>query len=280
MSDVIARLKGAVGEKGFSQDPVEIAPHIEEWRGLYEGSTPLLLKPANTAEVSAILSICNETGTAIVPQGGNTGLVGGQVPLHGEVLLSLTRMNRVRGLDGMVLTAEAGVTLAAAQEAAAAQNLLFPLTLASEGSCTIGGNISTNAGGNHVLRYGMMRALVMGLEVVLADGRVLPMLKSLFKDNTGYDLKQMFIGAEGTLGIVTAASLRLFALPAESVVAFAALENPAAARKLLELMQAHTGSQLSAFELIPRIAVELVTRHIPSVRDPLAAPSPWYVLIE
>ena len=216
MSTALERLKQAVGAKGFSDDPAEIAPYLEEWRGKYDGHTPLLLKPASTAEVSAILSICHETGTAVVPQGGNTGLVGAQLPLHGEVLLSLKRLNKVRSVDatGMNMIAEAGVTLAAAQDAAGGAGLLFPLTLASEGSCTIGGNISTNAGGNHVLRYGMMRALVTGLEVVLADGRVLPMLRSLFKDNTGYDLKQIFIGAEGTLGVITAAALRLFPRPA------------------------------------------------------------------
>jgi FAD/FMN-containing dehydrogenase len=242
----------------------------------------LLLKPATTAEVAAILAICNASGTAVVPQGGNTGLVGGQTPLHGEVILSTARLNKIRALDGegMTMTVEAGVTLAAVQQAAAAQGLLFPLSLASEGSCTIGGNISTNAGGNHVLRYGMMRALVLGLEVVLADGRVLPMLRSLHKDNTGYDLKQIFIGAEGTLGIVTAATLRLFPRPAETVVALAAVPNPQAAVTLLSLLQGKTGGLLSAFELIPRFALELVQKHIPGTRDPLAAPSPWYVLIE
>ena len=280
MSDVIARLKEAAGDKGFSEDPAEIAPSLQEWRGKYTGRSALLLKPATTEQVSAILAIAHETGTAIVPQGGNTGLVGGQIPFHGEVLLSLKRMNKVRSADGMVLTAEAGVTLAAAQAAAAAQNFLFPLTLASEGSCTIGGNVSTNAGGNHVLRYGMMRALVLGLEVVLADGRVLPMLKSLHKDNTGYDLKQIFIGSEGTLGIVTAAALRLFARPAETAVAFAAVAEPEAALRLLALMQGKTGNLLSAFELVPRLGLELAARHVPGIRDPLAAPSPWYVLLE
>jgi FAD/FMN-containing dehydrogenase len=217
-----------------------------------------------------------------VPQGGNTGLVGGQIPRHGEVLLSLKRMNRVRGVDGrgMTLTAEAGVTLKQVQDEAVAQGLLFPLSLGSEGSCTIGGNISTNAGGNHVLRYGMMRALVLGLEVVLADGRVLPMLRSLHKDNTGYDLKQLFIGAEGTLGIVTAASLRLFARPQQVATVFLALPSPAAALALLGHMQAKTGGLLSSFELISRPTLELVLRHIPGARDPLTRPSPWYVLME
>ena len=282
MSNVFARLKAAVGEKGFTEDPRDIAPHLEEWRGRSHGRSALLLKPATTGQVSAILAICHQSGTPIVPQGGNTGLVGGQIPLHGEILLSLKRMNHIHAIDapGMTLVAEAGVTLKQAQQAAAAERLLFPLSLGSEGSCTIGGNISTNAGGNHVLRYGMMRALVLGLEVVLADGRVLPMLKSLHKDNTGYDLKQLFIGAEGTLGIVTAASLRLFPRPAQMVTAFAAVPSPAAALSLLGHMQTRTGGLLSSFELVSRPTLELVLKNIPGTRDPLAAPSPWYVLME
>lgn len=276
------RLKDAVGAKGFSTDPAEIAPHLEEWRSKYHGHSPLLLKPATASEVSAILAICHETGTPLVTQGGNTGLVGGQIPLNGEVLLSTKRLNRVREVDvnGMTLVAESGVTLAQVQHAAADRNLLFPLSLASEGSCTIGGNIATNAGGTHVLRYGMTRALVLGLEVVLADGTVLSMLRALHKDNTGYDLKQVFIGSEGTLGVITAATLRLFAKPDVAVTALAAVPSPAAAVKLLGAMQAHTGGMLSAFELMPRIALEFVTRHIEGTRDPFASPSPWYVLME
>jgi FAD/FMN-containing dehydrogenase len=282
MDAIFDRLKQALGANGFSEDAREIAPHLEEWRGRLHGKSSLLLKPATTEQVSAVLAICHETGTPIVPQGGNTGLVGGQIPLHGEVLLSLGRMNRIRRMDapGMTLTVEAGVTLKQAQEAAAAEHLLFPLSLGSEGSCTIGGNIATNAGGSHVLRYGMMRALVLGLEVVLADGRVLPMLKSLHKDNSGYDLKQLFIGAEGTLGIVTAASLRLFPQPAQMVTAFTAVPSPAAALTLLGHMQASTGGLLSSFELIASPAFELVLRHIPNTRNPLAAAASWYVLME
>lgn len=282
MTAVFDRLKDAVGAKGFSQDPAELAPHLEEWRGKYKGHSPLLLKPATTAEVSSILRICFETGTPLVPQGGNTGLVGGQIPFHGEVLLSTKRLNRIRGLDvsGATLTVEAGVTLAQVQQAADEKHFLFPLSLASEGSCTIGGNIATNAGGTHVLRYGMTRALVLGLEVVSANGTVLDMLRALHKDNTGYDLKQNFIGSEGTLGVITAATLRLFPRPDLTVTAFAAVPTPAAAVKLLGLMQARTGGMLSAFELIPRIALDFVTRHIDGTRDPLEAPSPWYVLVE
>lgn len=282
MSEIFDRLKTAAGPGGFSTDAAEIAPYLEEWRGRLTGHSPLLLKPATTDQVSAILAICHETETPIVPQGGNTGLVGGQVPLHGEVLLSLKRMNRIRAVDaeGMTLVAEAGATLAQTQDAAAKEQLLFPLSLGSEGSCTIGGNISTNAGGNHVLRYGMMRSLVLGLEVVLADGRVLPMLRTLHKDNTGYDLKQVFIGAEGTLGIVTAAALRLFPAPAQSVTAFTATPSPAAALTLLSHMQARTGGLLSSFELISRPTLEMVLNNIGGTRDPLATPSPWYVLME
>jgi len=276
------RLKEAVGVQGFSEDGSEIAPHLEEWRSKYRGHTPLLLKPSTTAQVSAVLGICQETDTKLVTQGGNTGLVGGQIPLHGEVLLSTKRMNRIRHLDqsGMTLTIEAGVTLAEVQHAADDKGLLFPLSLASEGSCTIGGNIATNAGGTNVLRYGMTRALVLGLEVVLPGGAVLEMLRALPKDNSGYDLKQIFIGSEGTLGVVTAASLKLFPKPEVAVTAFAAVPSPAAALKLLGEMQHATSGMLSAFELIPRVALEFVTRHIAGTRDPLAAPSPWYVLTE
>jgi len=279
---VLTRLKDAVGAKGFSTEAAEIAPYLEEWRSKYHGHSPLLLKPVTAAEVSAILGICHETGTPVVTQGGNTGLVGGQIPLHGEVLLSTQRLNRIRAMDteGMTLVAEAGVTLAQVQHAADDQHLLFPLSLASEGSCTIGGNIATNAGGTHVLRYGMTRALVLGLEVVQADGTILAMLRALHKDNSGYDLKQAFIGSEGTLGVITAATLRLFPKPEVAVTALAALPSPAAAVKLLAAMQAHTGGMLSAFELMPRIAMDFVTRHIDGTRDPFATPSPWYVLME
>ncbi len=276
------RLKSAVGPKGFTEDAGEIAPHLEEWRGKYHGQSSLLLKPASTAEVSAILAICNETKTAIVPQGGNTGLVGGQIPFHGEVLLSLSRMNRIRNVDaeGMNLIAEAGTILDAVHKAADDAQRLFPLSLASQGSCTIGGNLSTNAGGVDVLRYGTARELVLGLEVVLADGRVLDMLRTLRKDNTGYDLKQLFIGAEGTLGIITAAALKLFARPAERVTAFAAIPNPAAAVTLLSHLHEQTGGLVSAFEIIPRIGLDFVLSHIPQTTDPLRASSPWYVLVE
>jgi FAD/FMN-containing dehydrogenase len=281
-ADTLARLKQAVGTKGFSEDPDEIAPHLVEWRSKYRGHTPLLLRPQTTAEVSAVLAICNETRTAIVPQGGNTGLVGGQIPLNGEVLLSLARLNKIRDIDAAnaSLIAEAGAILADVHKAAGEIGKFFPLSLASEGSCTIGGNLSTNAGGVDVLRYGSARNLVLGLEVVLPDGCVLDLLRSLHKDNTGYDLKQLFIGAEGTLGVITAATLKLYPAPASYETAFIAMRDPQAAVELLDRLQTATGGLVSAFELIPRLALELVLAHIPDTRDPLPSPSPWYVLAE
>jgi FAD/FMN-containing dehydrogenase len=280
--EVVERLKKAAGPKGYSEDPAEIAPHLEEWRSKYKGRSPLLLKPVSTKEVSAILAICHETATAVVPQGGNTGLVGGQIPFDDEVLVSLGRMNRIRALDedAHALIAEAGVILAEAHRAAEGKNLVFPLSLAAEGSCTIGGNVSTNAGGVNVLRFGMMRDLVLGLEVVLADGRVLDLLRTLRKDNSGYDLKQLFIGAEGTLGIVTAAALKLFPKPELTSTAFLAVPSPAAAIALLSRLQAASGGMISAFELLPRLGLELVVAHIDNARDPMRSPSPWYVLAE
>jgi FAD/FMN-containing dehydrogenase len=281
-SPVLARLKEAVGVKGFTEDPNEIAPHLVEWRSKYQGQTPLLLKPRTTEEVSAILAICNETATPIVPQGGNTGLVGGQIPFHGEVLLSLARLARIRRVDAtdMSMIADAGVVLARVQEAASDAGCFFPLSLASEGSATIGGNLSTNAGGVNVLRYGSARALVLGVEVVLADGRVLDLLRTLRKDNTGYDLKQLFIGAEGTLGVITAAALRLFPKPTMHETAFLAVRDPAAAVALLHRLQNATGGLVSAFELISRQGLDFVLAHIPNTTSPLPAPSPWYVLTE
>ena len=282
MSNTIVRLKEVAGPKGWSDDPAEIAPHLQEWRGKYQGTSSLLLKPDSTETVSKILSICNETRTAIVPQGGNTGLVGGQIPFNNEIILSLSRLNRIRDVDasGMNMIAEAGATLAAVQDAAAKTDRLFPLSIASEGSATIGGNVSTNAGGVHVLHYGNTRDLVLGVEAVLADGRVLDMLRTLRKDNTGYDLKQLFIGAEGTLGIVTAVALKLFPQPAERVTALIAVRDPQAAVNLLSYLQAATGGAMSAFELMPRLGLEFVLAHIPQTADPLAKPSPWYVLAE
>lgn len=281
-AETLARLKAAAGKGGFSEDPGEIAPHVVEWRGTFHGTTPLLLKPRTTAEVSSILAICNEARTPVVPQGGNTGLVGGQIPGGGEILLSLSRMKRIRDIDqaDRSMVAEAGAVLADAQRAADEAGLFFPLSLAAEGSCTIGGNVSTNAGGVNVLRYGTMRDLVLGLEVVLADGTVLEMLRRLRKDNTGYDLKQLFIGAEGTLGIVTAAALKLVPKLPERATAFVGLAGPAAALAILSRLQDASGGLVTAFELLPRSGLEMVLAHIPRTTDPLAKPHPWYVLVE
>jgi FAD/FMN-containing dehydrogenase len=276
------RLKDAAGHGAWSEDTHEIAPHLKEWRGRWSGHTPLLLKPASTEAVARILSVCGATATPVVAQGGNTGLVGGQIPTQGEVLLSLARMNRIRAVstEDNIMIAEAGVVLRHAQDAAEAAGRLFPLSLAAEGSCTIGGNVSTNAGGVNVLRYGMMRDLVLGLEIVLADGRVLDLMRGLRKDNTGYDLKQMFIGAEGTLGIVTAAMVKLFSKPAGYATALAAIGSAGVAVGLLNRLQDATGGLVTAFELMQRYGLDLVTAHIPGVVNPFPNHSGWTVLIE
>jgi FAD/FMN-containing dehydrogenase len=281
-ASIAQRLKDAAGEKGWSEDAETIAPFVREFRGRWRGKTPLLLIPDTTASVSRILSICNETGTQVVPQGGNTGLVGGQIPHKGEVLLSLHRMMLIREVSAEenILIAEAGVILVSAQEAAAKAGRLFPLSLAAQGSCTIGGNISTNAGGVNVLRYGMTRDLVLGLEVVLADGRVLDLMRGLRKDNTGYDLKQLFIGAEGTLGIVTAAMLKLYPKPSGYSTALVTIKSPDIAVGLLNRLQDATGGQVTAFELMEGRALDLVVKHIPGASVPLAARPDWSVLIE
>jgi len=277
--DLFAKLAARLGPAGITSDAAAIAPHLTEWRGNFQGTTPFMALPATTGEVADVVRLCAEAGAAITPQGGNTGLVGGQIP-NGEVLLSLRRMNRIREVDAAndSLVAEAGVVLAEVQKRAADSNRLFPLSLASEGSATIGGLISTNAGGVHVLRYGMMRELVLGLEAVLADGRVLRGLKSLRKDNAGYDLKQLFIGAEGTLGVVTAASLKLFPRPQAREVALAGVASPVEALALLHRMKGATGA-VSAFEVMNRLAVDLVVKNVPPSRDPMPGVS-LLVLIE
>lgn len=283
-AEALARMKSIVGPKGFIDDKADMEPYLVERRDLYKGRAAAILKPASTEEVAALMRIAFETGTPVVPQGGNTGLVGGQIPSEtgDEVVLSLQRMNRVLSLDAdnNTLTVEAGVTLAAAQAAAKDADRLFPLSLASEGSCQIGGNLATNAGGTAVLHYGNARDLVLGLEVVLADGRIWNALKGLRKDNTGYDLKQVFLGSEGTLGIITGAVLKLFPLPRATATAFVAVPNVEAAVKLLRLADAATGDLVTSFELMPRIGVDFVVKHLPGATDPLATASPWYVLIE
>jgi FAD/FMN-containing dehydrogenase len=279
---IARRLKEAAGRDGWSESASEIAPHLVELRGRWKGQTPLLLKPASTEAVSRILALCNESGTAVVPQGGNTGLVGGQIPTHGEVLLSLERMTRIRMVSANddLLIAEAGVVLRRVQQAADDAGRLFPLSLGAEGSCTIGGNVSTNAGGVNVLRYGMMRELVLGLEVVLADGRALDLLRGLKKDNTGYDLKQLFIGAEGTLGVVTAATLKLFPKPCSYTTALAAISGIPVAVDLLRRLQRATGGLVTAFELMHRRSIDLVEKHIPGTANPLPRHDGWLILIE
>jgi len=279
--DVLTRLKAVLGPDGWSEDPDRLAPKLVEWRERWHGETPLLALPASTAQVAAVIGLCAEASVAVTPQGGNTGLVGGQIP-QGEILLSTDRLRAVRDVDRLddVLVAEAGLTLAETHAAAQAAGRRFPLDLASEGSATLGGLISTNAGGTAVLRYGTMRGLVLGLEAVLPDGSVWNGLKRLRKDNTGYDLKQMLIGAEGTLGVVTAAALRLAPILASRAVALAAVTSPRLAIELLVLAKAETGGEVEAFELISRLGVELATRHLPGLRDPLETATPWVVLIE
>jgi FAD/FMN-containing dehydrogenase len=280
-ADVLSRLKAVLGEGGWSQDAERIAPKLLEWRDRWTGTTPFLALPKTTDQVAAVVGVCFEAGVPITTQGGNTGLVGGQIP-QGEILLSTERLKRIRDLDAFddVLVAEAGVTLAEVHAAAAEQRRRFPLGLASEGSATIGGVVSTNAGGTQVLRYGMARSLVLGLEAVLPTGEVWDGLKRLRKDNTGYDLKQLLIGAEGTLGVVTAAALKLYPEMASRAVAFIAVESPRDAIRLLSRAKDETGGAVEAFELMGRLGIEFALRNIAGTRDPLAASHPWYVLAE
>ena len=285
MSDELnARLRAIVGAAHVLEAEADMDPFLSDWRGRYHGRARAVVLPRDTAEVAAVVAACAQAGVAMVPQGGNTGLCGGATPLGdgAAVVISLARMNRVRAVDpdNDTLTVEAGCTLAAVQEAAQAAGRMFPLSLASEGSCRIGGNLSTNAGGVQVLRYGNTRDLVLGLEVVLPDGRVWDGLRGLRKDNTGYDLKQLFIGAEGTLGIVTAAVLKLFPAIRSRATAWVAVPDPRAAVRLLGMLRAACGDRVSAFEIVGRTALGLVLRHIPGARDPLAGAPAWTVLVE
>ncbi|KAA1178221.1 FAD-binding oxidoreductase [Rhizobium tropici] len=283
-SAILDRFAAIVGEKHAVRDPAEIAPHLVENRGLYHGASPMLLKPGSVEEVSAILKLASETGAAIVPQTGNTGLVGGQTPREGgsDIILSLERMNRVRDIDpvGNTMIVDGGCILADVHKAAAEHGRMFPLSLGSEGSCRIAGNLSTNAGGTAVLAYGNMRQLCLGLEVVLPTGEIWNGLRRLKKDNTGYDLRDLFIGAEGTLGVITGAVLKLFPQPLGHQVAFAGLQSVDDALTLFKNASSLCGTALTGFELMPRIGVEFTTRHIPGVRDPLETAHPWYVLID
>ncbi len=279
MAHTIAELKAALPEKTWTQDTEKTAPFLREWRARWRGNTPLLLRPTTTKEVAVAVKICARHKTPITVQGGNTGLVGGQIP-QGEILLSTARLNKIRktNADNMQIICEAGVSLQAVQMAADNMGLKFPLSLASEGSCSIGGNLATNAGGVHVIKYGPARALIFGVEAVLADGSVFAGLHALRKDNTGVDMSQVLIGAEGTLGIITAASLKLFPKPKEIIRVMAAVESPEQALALLAHVR--SGNCLSMFELIPRLGLEYVMRHLPGHKDPFTAPHPWYVLIE
>jgi len=283
-ANAVAELKSVLGPKGWREEEADLAPHLTEWRGQYTGRSSLLLKPTSLEELAAVVRIANERGLRLVPQGGNTGLVRGGVPDESgeEIVVSLSRMNRIRSVDAenFSLIAEAGVPLLRVQEAAAGAGRLFPLSLGAEGTATAGGVVSTNAGGVHVLKYGTTRALTLGLEAVLPNGEIYRGLSALRKDNTGYDLKSLLVGAEGTLGIVTAAAFQLFPALNSREVAFAGVPSPEAAVRLLGRLRESTGDRVIAFELIARLGLELATRHIPGVRDPLAEAHPWYVLTE
>jgi FAD/FMN-containing dehydrogenase len=280
----LARLAEIVGPAHAIADSERQLPYLRELRGLYAGNAALVLRPGSTREVAQVLAIAHEAGIGIVPQGGNTGLVGGQIPSPDglQVVLSLSRLSSVRDVDGAggTMIVEAGVSLAAAKAAADRAGRLFPLSLPSEGSCQIGGVLATNAGGVGVLAYGNARALTLGVEVVTAEGQVWDGLRTLKKDNTGYDLRDLFVGSEGTLGIITAAALKLFPRPAETAVALAALPDIASVAALFSLAEARGHAGLTAFEFMSRFTLDLVSKHIPNTRLPLLAPAPWYVLVE
>ena len=280
--ELLARFVKIVGEKYAITDPDMQAPYLTEQRDLWRGVTPVVLRPGSVEEVAAILKLANETKTAIVPQGGNTGLVGGQLPHSGEVVLSLNRLDTIREVDPVsnTMTVEAGVTLQHARQAASEADRLYPQLLPSEGTCTIGGNLSTNAGGTAAIAHGVSRSHALGLEVVLADGRILRNLNKLKKDNTGYDLKNLFIGAEGTLGIITAAVLKLVPKPRSVETAYAAVASPQAAVDLLNLAIAQSGGGVTTFELMTRDGVDAVFEHDPNSRNPLQQSYPWTLLIE
>ena len=288
IQSLLLELKGLLGSSRLLTDPLEMAPYCQDWRGRYQGQATAVVLPKSTEEVAAIVKLCGQYDVDIVPQGGNTGLCGGATPLgparhaRGEILVSLTRMNRIRAMDidNATMTVEAGCTLAVAQQAASEAHRLFPLSLAAEGTATIGGNLSTNAGGVQVLRYGNARELCLGLEVVLPDGQIWNGLRGLRKDNTGYDLKHLFIGAEGTLGLITVAVLKLFPQPRQTATAWVAVTDPQAAVQLLSRLKAEVGDVVTAFELIDRTSLDLVLTHIPKQRDPLSSKHGWYVLIE
>jgi len=288
-AQALSGLERILGAQGLlrgeaPESAAQLEPYLTDHRRLYQGRALAIALPRTVSEVTGLLAFCNDHHIGVVPQGGNTSYCGGATPDESgrQIVVSLSRLRRVRQLDPLnySIVAEAGCVLADLQRAADEAQRFFPLSLGSEGTCQLGGNLSTNAGGVHVLRYGMMRDLVLGLEVALADGRLLSSLGTLRKDNTGYDVKSLFLGAEGTLGIITAASLKLFPKLRAFATAFAAVPDPRAAVALLARLRDASGDRVSSFELIPRIAVDLTVRHIPGVRDPLDAPHPWYVLCE
>ncbi|MEZ5782232.1 MAG: FAD-binding oxidoreductase [Rhizobiaceae bacterium] len=283
-SETIDRFVAIVGEKYALRSKDDIEPYVTERRGLWASATPIVLRPGSVAEVSQILKLATQTGTPIVPQGGNTGLVGAQVPRrgHDEIVLSLSRLNAIREVDvsSNTITAEAGVILEDVQKAADAVDRFFPLALGAQGTCQIGGNLSSNAGGTGVLAYGNARELCMGVEVVLPNGDVLDDLRKLKKDNTGYDLKNLFVGAEGTLGVITAAVLKLFPKPRGREMAWAAMESPQAALALINRAMDMAGSSVTAFELIAQLPLQSVARHRPDVQIPVSIDWPWHVMME
>jgi len=280
-SDPYQLITDVVGPGNIVRDDTDLEPYLTEWRGLWRGNCELVAKPGNTEEVSRVVSICHDHAIPVVPLGGNTGLVGGGIP-NGGVVISTERMTNIRNIDpvNFTLTCEAGCILSNIQNTALENDRLFPLSLAAEGSCRIGGNLSTNAGGVQVLRYGNSRDLVLGLEVVLPDGRIWDGLRGLRKDNTGYDLKHLFVGAEGTLGIITAAVLKLFPRPRQKETALLQMQSSEAAVELFAKVSAQAGDALTAFELMNELSIELSIDHIPENRSPFASPAPWVVLLE
>jgi len=285
VDEALERIRSAVGPKGWMDDAAAMRPHLEDWRGLYKGAARAVVKPANTQEVSEVVAACAAAGIAIVPQGGNTSLCGASTPEDGDrpvIVLSLARMSAVREMDAAnhTMTVEAGCVLQDVQARAADADRYFPLSLAAEGSCMIGGNLSTNAGGVNTLRYGNARDLVLGLEAVLPNGRIWNGLSGLRKDNTGYDLKDLLIGAEGTLGIITAAVLKLYPKPTDQRSAFCAVPDLKSAVDLLGRARAESGDAVEAFEFMPRLVIDLVLDHIPDTEDPLSEKHDFYVLME
>jgi len=282
--DLLARIAAVVGPNGLLTGSTEMAPYLEEERGLYHGAALGVVRPASTAETAEVVKLCAAAGVAIVPQGGNTGLCGGGAPdVSGQqIIISTSRMNKIRSVDPLnfTMTVDAGVILQTIQQAADEADCLFPLSLGAEGSCQIGGNISTNAGGSGVLRYGNTRDLVLGLEVVLPDGQIWDGLRSLRKDNTGYDLKHLFIGGEGTLGIITAAVIKLYPKPKDVQTAFCAMADLDSVLALLSRARGSSGDQVTAFELVARSGLVLDLENVPGISDPFDAPHDWYVLME